>query len=135
MQLATTTETFTKLGKWIMINGGSWVFNKKDKGNNDVYAHFCLKSQDVADDIIGQVSFKFTCLGGSTINKKPMQAVETDTPMMLLFVCNGTDQGSVTTDIKQMLEIAHEDIDMDGMMPKEFENQDIPVFALKLNVP
>jgi hypothetical protein len=54
--------------------------------------------------------------------------------MMLLFVCNGTDQGSITTDIKQMLEIAHEDIDVDGMMPEEFENQDIPVFALRVNV-
>ncbi len=27
---------FTKLGKHIMIIGGSWVFNKKDKGNYDV---------------------------------------------------------------------------------------------------
>jgi hypothetical protein len=27
---------FMKLGKYIMINGGSWVFNKKEKGSNDV---------------------------------------------------------------------------------------------------
>jgi hypothetical protein len=33
---------FTKLGKHIMISGSSWVFNKKDKGNNDVYACFRL---------------------------------------------------------------------------------------------
>ncbi len=64
-----------------------------------------------------------------------MQAMETETPMMLLFVCNGTDQGSVTMDIKQMLEIAHEDIEVDGMMPEEIKNRDIPVFALKLNIP
>ncbi len=125
---------FTKLGKWIMISRGSWVFAKKDKGNNNVYARFCLKSQVTADDIISRVSFKFTRLGGSKINKKPMQAMETETPMMLLFVCNGTDQGSVMTEIKQMLEIAHEDIEVDGMMPEEFENRDIPVFALKVNV-
>ncbi len=43
---------FTKLGKHIMINGGSWVFNKKDKGNNNVYAHFRLKSQIPTEDII-----------------------------------------------------------------------------------
>jgi hypothetical protein len=126
---------FTKLGKWIMISGGSWVFNKKDKGNNDVYACFHLKSQVAADDIISQVSFEFMHLGGSKINKKPMQAIETETPMMLLFVCNGTDQGSIMTDIKQMLEIAYEDIEVDEMMPEEFKNRDIPVFALKLNVP
>ncbi len=34
---------FTKLGKHIMISGGSWVFNKKEKGNNEVYGRFRLK--------------------------------------------------------------------------------------------
>jgi hypothetical protein len=53
-------------------------------------------------------------LGGSKINKKPIEAMEMETPMMLLFLCNGTDQGSITTDIKQMLEIAHEDIEVGG---------------------
>ncbi len=126
---------FTKLGKWIMISGGSWVFNKKDRVNNNVYTRFHLKSQVAADNIISRVSFEFTHLGGSKINKKPMQAMEMETPMMLLSVCNGTDQGSITMDIKKLLEIAHEDIEVDGMMPEEFENQDIPVFALKLNIP
>ncbi len=36
---------FTKLGKHIMICSGSWVFNKKEKGNNNVYGRFRLKSQ------------------------------------------------------------------------------------------
>jgi hypothetical protein len=31
---------FTKLGKYVMISGGSWVFSKKEKGSNDVYARF-----------------------------------------------------------------------------------------------
>ena len=34
---------FTKLGKHIMISGGSWVFNKKEKGSNNVNAQFRLK--------------------------------------------------------------------------------------------
>jgi len=29
-------SNFTKLGKWIMISGGSWVFNKKEKGSSDI---------------------------------------------------------------------------------------------------
>ncbi len=29
---------FTKLGKHIMISRGSWVFNIKEKGSNNVYA-------------------------------------------------------------------------------------------------
>ena len=33
-------SNFTKLGKHIMISGGSWVFNKKEKSNNDVYGRF-----------------------------------------------------------------------------------------------
>jgi hypothetical protein len=61
--------------------------------------------------------------------------METKTPIMLLFVCNGTNQGSIITDIKQMLEIAHEIIDVEGMMPEEYKNRDIPVFSLRLNVP
>ncbi len=63
-----------------------------------------------------------------------MQAMETETPMMLLFVRNRTDQGSIMMNIKQMFEIAHEDIDVNRMMPKEFKNRDIPIFALKLNI-
>jgi hypothetical protein len=51
---------FTKLGKHIMISGGSWVFNKKEKGNNNVYAQFRLKSQIPTEDIINQVSFEFS---------------------------------------------------------------------------
>ncbi len=47
----------TKLGKWIMISRGSWMFSKKEKGKNDVYAHFCLKSQVMVEEIINQVSF------------------------------------------------------------------------------
>jgi len=35
-------SNFTKLGKHIMISGGSWVFTKKEKGNNDVYGR-CWK--------------------------------------------------------------------------------------------
>ena len=43
---------FTKLGKHIMISSGSWVFNKKEKGSNSVYAWFRLKSQIQTEDII-----------------------------------------------------------------------------------
>jgi hypothetical protein len=31
-------SNFTKLGKWIMIRRGSWVFNRKEKGSSNVYA-------------------------------------------------------------------------------------------------
>ncbi len=119
---ANLPTNFTKLGKWIMIRGGSWVFSKKEKGKNDVYAHFHLKSQVTADDIINRLSFKVMHLGGLKINKKPLKAMEMETPMILLIVCNGTDQGSITANIKQMMEIAYEDIDVEGMLPEEFEN-------------
>jgi hypothetical protein len=45
-------SNFTKLGKWIMISGGSWVFNKKEKGSSNVYAQFFLKSQVPTEEII-----------------------------------------------------------------------------------
>jgi len=128
-------SNFTKLGKWIMISGGSWVFNKKEKGSSDVYARFRLKSQVPTEDIINRVSFEFTRLGGTKINKKQMQAMETETPMMLLFACNGTDHSSMLTDLKQILELAYDDIETELMMPEEYENRDIPAFSLKLNVP
>ncbi len=35
---------FTKLGQYVMINRGNWVFNKKEKGNNNVNARLQLKS-------------------------------------------------------------------------------------------
>ncbi len=43
---------FTRLGKWIMISGGSWVFSKKEKGSNNVYMRFRCKSQTPIKEII-----------------------------------------------------------------------------------
>ncbi len=91
-------SNFTKLGKHIMISGGSWVFNKKEKGSKDVYGCFRLKSQIQTEDIINRVSFEFSRVGGKNIFKKQHQAMETETPLMLLFVCNGTDQSSILSD-------------------------------------
>jgi hypothetical protein len=95
-------DNFTKLGKWLMISRGSWVFEKKEKGNGKVFTRFRLKSQENANKIITWVSFEFNRLGGSRLGKKTMQAMETETPMMLLFVCNGTDQSSIISDMRQM---------------------------------
>ncbi len=78
---------FTKLGKHIMISGSSWVFNKKERGNNNVYAHFRLKSRNPTKDIINQVSFKFSCLGSKYLYFKQHQAMETKTPIMLPTLC------------------------------------------------
>ncbi len=55
--------------------------------------------------------------------------------MMLLFVSNGTEHSSISADLKQLLELAYDDIDTEGMMPEEYENKDIPIFSLKKNVP
>ena len=81
------------------------------------------------------VSFEFPCLGGKNLNKKQHQAMETETTFMLLFVCNGTDQASVISDTKQMLDKVLDDIEQHGMLPQEFENKDIPNFTLRLNIP
>jgi hypothetical protein len=128
-------DNFTKLGKWLMISGGSWVFEKKEKGNSKVFARFRLKSQEKADEIINWVSFEFNQLGGSRLSKKTMQAMETETPMMLLFIGNSTDQSSIATNLCHMLDIAYKDINKEGMMPEQYENRDLPKFALRLNVP
>jgi hypothetical protein len=61
--------------------------------------------------------------------------METETPLMLLFVCNRTNQGSILSDTRQMLDLAYNNIEQNGMMPEEFENRDIPHFTLRLNVP
>jgi hypothetical protein len=132
---ATIPTNFTKLGKWVMLSGGSWVFNKKDKGSNNVYARFRLKSTVPAEDMVTRISFEFSWMGGSKLYKKQNQAMETETLMMLLFVSNGTDPKSITNDITQMLDTAFDDVDQEGMMPVEFEYREIPKFTLKLNAP
>ncbi len=111
---ANIPSNFTKLGKWLMMSGGSWVFNK---ANNNVYTCFCIKSTIPVNEMVPRISFKFSCLGGSKLYKKQNQAMETETSMMLLFVSNGTDPLSITSDITQMLETAYDSIKMDGMMP------------------
>ncbi len=54
---------------------------------------------------------------------------------MLLFVCNGTDHSSILSDTCQMLDLTYDDIETNGMIPKEFKNKDIPEFSLWVNVP
>jgi hypothetical protein len=126
---------FTKLSQYVMISGGSWVFNKKEMGNNDVYARFKLKSQVDTEEIVNRVSFECSCLGGKNLQKKQHQAMETETPLMLLFVCNGTDQASIISDTREMLDIALDNIEQNEMLPEELENKNIPHFTLHLNVP
>ncbi len=53
---ANILTNFTKLSRWLMLSGGSWVFNK---ANNDVYACFHIKSTVPIDEMVTQVSFKF----------------------------------------------------------------------------
>jgi hypothetical protein len=132
---ANLPTNFTKLGEYIMISGGSWVFNKKEKGSNDIYAHFRLKSQVSVEEFVSRVLFEFNRLGRKNLYKKQHQAMETETPVMLLFICNGTGQGSIKSNTRQMLEISLKDIELNGMVPKEFKNRDIPYFMLKLNAP
>ncbi len=127
---------YTKLSRWVMLSGGSWVFNKKDRGkSNDIYARFCLKSQVPAEDMVSQVSFEFSPIGSIRVYKKQHQAMETETPVMLLFVSNGTEPKSIANDVTQMLDMAFDNVDQEGMLPEEFENKDIPKFTLKLNAP
>jgi hypothetical protein len=81
------------------------------------------------------VSFEFSRVGGKNLFKKQHQAMETETPAMLLFVCNGTDHNSILRDTCQMLDLAYDNIETNGMMPEEFKNKDIPEFSLKVNMP
>jgi hypothetical protein len=111
-------SNFTKLGKHIMISGGSWVFNKKEKGSNDVYEKFQLKSQIPTEDMISRVSFEFSRVGGKNLFKKQHQAMETEMLVMLLFVCKGTDHSSILSNTRQTLDLAYDDIESNGMMPE-----------------
>jgi hypothetical protein len=61
--------------------------------------------------------------------------METETPMMLFFVSNGTDPQSVASDVTQMLETAYDSIETNRMMPEEIKYKEIPKFTLKLNTP
>ena len=45
-------SNFTNLGQYIMISGGSWVFNKKVKGSNNIYTRFLLKSQVDSEEMV-----------------------------------------------------------------------------------
>jgi hypothetical protein len=61
---------FAKLSRWVMLSGRSWVFNKKDRGNNNIYASFHLKSRVPVEDMVTRILFKFSRMGGSMLYKK-----------------------------------------------------------------
>ncbi len=100
-----------------------------------MYGCFRLKSQIPTEDIINRVSLESSWVGGKNIFKKQHQAMETETLLMLLFVCNRTDHSSIFSNTHQMLNLAYDDIKQNGMLPEEYENKDIPKFSLRLNVP
>ncbi len=118
-----------------MLSSGSWVFNKKDRGRNDVYSCFRLNFAVPVNNVVNRVSFKFSRIRGSKLYKKQHQAMETETPIMLLFISNSTDPQSFQHDITQMIDTALDNIDSKGMMPEEFKNKELPPFTLKLNAP
>ncbi len=111
------------------------MFSKKDKGSNVIYARFRLKSTVPVEDMVTRITSEFSHMGDSKIYKNQNQAMETKTPMMLLFVSNGTDPKSITSNISQMLDTAFNHVDQEGMMPEEFEYKEITKFMLKLNAP
>ncbi len=49
---ANIPTNFTKLSRWLMLSGGSWVFNK---ANNDVYASFRIKSTVPINEMVTRV--------------------------------------------------------------------------------
>ncbi len=55
---------------------------------------------------MNRVSFEFSRLESKNLQKKQHQAMETEMPLMLLFVSNGTDQASIISDTKQILDTA-----------------------------
>ncbi len=67
--------------------------------------------------------FKFTQLGGTKNYKKPIQAMETEMPMMLLFVSNGTDNSSITLDMRQLLELAYDNIKTGCMLQRNMRTR------------
>jgi hypothetical protein len=72
---------FTKLGQHVMICRGSWAFNKKEKGNNNVYTRFRLKSQVEIEEIINRVPFEFSCLSRKNLYKKQYPSNGDGNPM------------------------------------------------------
>jgi hypothetical protein len=70
MDKASIPTNFTKLSRWVLLSGGSWVFNKKDRGNNDIYARFHLKSRVPVEDMVTRILFEFLRMGGSKLYKK-----------------------------------------------------------------
>ncbi len=55
-------DNYTKLGKWLLLSGGSWVFNK---ANSDAYSPFRIKSTVPVEEMLTRVSFEFSRLGGT----------------------------------------------------------------------
>ncbi len=109
---------FTKLAKWLSMRKGSGVFNKKD---SNVYTRFRLKLT-VSVEMVMHVCLEFLEIGRSHLYKKQNQAMETETPMMLLFVNNGSGPQSISSDLDQMLQMAYEIIEINSMMPEEFKH-------------
>ena len=131
-------SNFTKLGKVIQINGGSWCFDpKKDKPTNDIYANVRIKSTVPLEELLQAVSFEWKRIGGGSLQVKKHQSLYTETPYMLLFVNNRTEESSIVRDVKMMFGIAREQLREENLLPDEFERDedDEVEFALRVNGP
>ena len=50
-------DNYTKLGRWLLLSGSSWVFNK---ANSNVYSRFGIKSTVLVEEMLTRVSIEFS---------------------------------------------------------------------------
>ena len=132
-------KNFTKLTRVIKINGGSWCFDpKSDKPTNDIYASFRLKSTLPLEEVLQAVGFEFKRIGGGMLMKKKHQSLNTETPYMLLFVHNKTEESSVCRDLTDIFKMVRDQLREDDLLPEEYDRdeneREIP-FAIRVNGP
>lgn len=131
-------KNFTRLGKVIFIQGGSWCFDpKQDKPTNDIYASVRIKSTVPLEELLQAVGFEWKRIGGGDLRPKKHQSIWTETPYMLLFVYNKTEEESIIRDLQAMFKIARDVLREEDLLPSEYERPEGEEvsFAIRVNGP
>ncbi len=139
----------TDLGAYALINGGSKAFvarppkGQKQKGRKNpknlvdptLYPTLALSSDVPTETILNRVCHAWSKEGGEWLRIKELQSLGTGTEYYIFEVYNYCNSKMIARELRDMLELAKEDLSVKGRLSEGFESKAIPFINLRRGVP
>jgi hypothetical protein len=100
--------------------------DEQDTLDPSVYPTLILSSDVNPDTIVSHVMHEFCHMGGFYFCKKQLQCVETVTLFIIYYLYTFNDSATLRAELISLLDKAHQGLESNFMLPKEFKYIEIP---------